>query len=337
VAHAKGCYWSGKRNSGPSQSAHVAFPPKRPLLRLSDVLGPGSSWRPRVVPRREVGSRHAHGGHGLSTPAGADKEAKPAPAPRAAADKKAKRAPAPRAAAPATVGDEPVLPVQGGEAAPKNRGTERVVPAVDAGPTATGAGKAARRHAELASGVVPAAGARIDWASLLKRVFWEDVLACPCGGRRRIVSDVQDRDAVIAILAHVGLPTEAPPIARARAPAELGFGFEEAPRDEGAHAARLREQGKGEVRPRQGGAWASRRVRQRKAGRSWTPSPLRGRRSRQDPLSSAYAPRRRGPWSSSPGRHAFSASQMDQAGAGVDGAPRGRSAAGSACWARSSG
>jgi hypothetical protein len=79
----------------------------------------------------------------------------------------------------------------------------------------------------LGSGVVRRQGARIDWASLLKRVFLEDVLACPCGGRRRIVSDVQERSAVIAILEHLGLPSEAPPIARARDPDEL-FGFDQA-------------------------------------------------------------------------------------------------------------
>ncbi len=68
-------------------------------------------------------------------------------------------------------------------------------------------------------------GARIDWASLLKRVFVEDVLACPCGGRRRIVSDVQERSAVVAILEHLGLPAETPPSARARDPDDrFGFG-----------------------------------------------------------------------------------------------------------------
>jgi hypothetical protein len=78
----------------------------------------------------------------------------------------------------------------------------------------------------LGTGVVRALGARIDWASLLKRVFLEDALACPCGGRRRIVSDVQEPEAVVAILKHLGLLAEAPPLARARDPADLGFGFE---------------------------------------------------------------------------------------------------------------
>jgi hypothetical protein len=43
--------------------------------------------------------------------------------------------------------------------------------------------------------------------------------------RRRIVSDVQERSAVIAILAYLGLPTEPPPLARARDPAQMAFGF----------------------------------------------------------------------------------------------------------------
>jgi hypothetical protein len=49
-----------------------------------------------------------------------------------------------------------------------------------------------------------------------------DVLDCSCGGRRAIVGDLSERDVVVAILAHVKLPTEAPPIARARSP---GFDF----------------------------------------------------------------------------------------------------------------
>ena len=81
----------------------------------------------------------------------------------------------------------------------------------------------------LGHGVVRPQGARIDWASLLKRVFLEDVLACPCGGQHRIVSDVHERSAVIAIVAHLGLPTEPPPLARARDPAQMAFGFEEVP------------------------------------------------------------------------------------------------------------
>ncbi|WP_437944531.1 transposase [Sorangium sp. So ce281] len=40
----------------------------------------------------------------------------------------------------------------------------------------------------LGTGVTKPVGARIDWARLLRRVYREDVLACPCGGRRRRAS-----------------------------------------------------------------------------------------------------------------------------------------------------
>jgi hypothetical protein len=44
-------------------------------------------------------------------------------------------------------------------------------------------------------------------------------LACSYGGRRPLVADISERDAVVAIVAHLELPTESPPIARARSPA----------------------------------------------------------------------------------------------------------------------
>jgi len=74
----------------------------------------------------------------------------------------------------------------------------------------------------LGGGVQPVA-ATIDWASLLRRTYLEDVLACPCGGRRRIIADIEERDVIVAILGHLGLPTEPPSLARARSP-----GFEAA-------------------------------------------------------------------------------------------------------------
>jgi hypothetical protein len=72
----------------------------------------------------------------------------------------------------------------------------------------------------LGDGFVRPVGARLDWASLLRRVYLEDVLACPCGGRRSILVDITAPDVVVAILAHLALPTAAPPVARARSPGE---------------------------------------------------------------------------------------------------------------------
>ncbi|WP_437912534.1 hypothetical protein WME73_36290 [Sorangium sp. So ce302] len=44
------------------------------------------------------------------------------------------------------------------------------------------------------------------------------MLACPCGGRRRLVADISEREAIVAILTHLGIPSEPPPIARAGDP-----------------------------------------------------------------------------------------------------------------------
>ncbi|WP_437896565.1 hypothetical protein [Sorangium sp. So ce124] len=79
----------------------------------------------------------------------------------------------------------------------------------------------ASARTSLGDGIVPPVYARIDWASLIRRVYWEDVLACPCGGRRRLVADIgqrAQREAIVALLTHLGIPTEPPPIARAREP-----------------------------------------------------------------------------------------------------------------------
>jgi len=76
----------------------------------------------------------------------------------------------------------------------------------------------ASARTSLGNGIVQPVYARIDWASLLRRVYLVDVLSCPCGGRRRIVADISEREAIVAILSHLGIPTEPPPIARARDP-----------------------------------------------------------------------------------------------------------------------
>ena len=57
---------------------------------------------------------------------------------------------------------------------------------------------------------------RIPWSELLLRVFREDVLLCPCGGRRLVLAFVTAPQTVRAILEHLGLPATGPPIASAR-------------------------------------------------------------------------------------------------------------------------
>jgi hypothetical protein len=45
-----------------------------------------------------------------------------------------------------------------------------------------------RPRTGLGDGVVKPVSTRIEWAQLLRRIYLVDVLACPCGGRRVIVS-----------------------------------------------------------------------------------------------------------------------------------------------------
>lgn len=60
---------------------------------------------------------------------------------------------------------------------------------------------------------------RLPWAELFRRIFREDLLACPrCAGDMRVLAAITDPDVVTAILDHLGLPTEAPAMAPARAP-----------------------------------------------------------------------------------------------------------------------
>lgn len=52
---------------------------------------------------------------------------------------------------------------------------------------------------------------RLDWASLLRRVYAVDVLECPkCLGRMRVLAFLTDGRVVKQVLAHLRLPTEVP-------------------------------------------------------------------------------------------------------------------------------
>jgi hypothetical protein len=56
-----------------------------------------------------------------------------------------------------------------------------------------------------------------SWAQLMMRVFELDVLFCPrCGGRMRVMCPINPPLAIEKILACLGLPTRAPPIAPAK-------------------------------------------------------------------------------------------------------------------------
>jgi len=71
----------------------------------------------------------------------------------------------------------------------------------------------------VASPPVGVVGHRVRWAQLLARVFGHQVLVCShCGGPRTIIAAITDCDVAASILVHLGLPTDAPELAPARAP-----------------------------------------------------------------------------------------------------------------------
>ncbi len=68
--------------------------------------------------------------------------------------------------------------------------------------------------------VVPSRRDGLDWASLLRRVWDIDALACPCGGRIRLIAAIEEPAIIRRILNHLNLPAESPLIAPARGPPE---------------------------------------------------------------------------------------------------------------------
>ncbi|MFC1643307.1 transposase [Myxococcota bacterium] len=170
-----------------SRLAALVAPPRCPLIRFHGVFGPHSLWRSSVVPdtvtATEQDSAHECG-HG-SRPATAT--------------------------------------LQGGSVRrePKSSREATAAAVVLVAPT-----KAARPTEANATQNDPAgprfsAPWRIDWATLLKRTYREDVLACPCGGRLRFVALVTEpeRDGADHTEKSMGLPADAPPVAKARSPA----------------------------------------------------------------------------------------------------------------------
>jgi len=63
-----------------------------------------------------------------------------------------------------------------------------------------------------------AGGDNLGTEGLLKRVFEIDMTACPkCGGPLTIIAAIVDPPVIAKILAHLGLPTRAPPRAPVKA------------------------------------------------------------------------------------------------------------------------
>jgi len=191
--------------------AALVPPPRYPLLRYSGVLGPRSSWRRDVVPRPlkkanacdQPTKKHEppsspSGGNGAKEQAGRRDTTRE------------HRAGAQRSAA----------------GTPALHSASRAKPASAAGPSATvqlTPNVLSVKHWDrLLGGLLYAASPRIDWPSLLRRSFDVDVLKCAsCGGRVRVLGEITEPTIVGVILETLGMPTEAPPVGRARDPTEL--------------------------------------------------------------------------------------------------------------------
>jgi hypothetical protein len=82
----------------------------------------------------------------------------------------------------------------------------------------------------LLDGELYAASSRVEWAVLLRRTYGVDALRCPkCAGRMRVMATILEPGTVKKILAHLGLPIEPLPRARARDPTgQESFDFDAA-------------------------------------------------------------------------------------------------------------
>lgn len=202
----------------------IIAPPRYPLVRYGGVLAPRSAWRALVVPRPPERSEKCH----AQRP---DAECAVKLTPRKGATSRDGNGPGSMDPAGLYVGQTPstILP------AASNKGDiHGAAPGVPSGATLIAAAPepgevtllapnilAVRHWDRLLGGILYATSPRVDWATLLRRSFQVDVLECPkCHGRLRIVGVLSEREPVRRILAHLGLPTETPPLARARDPTD---------------------------------------------------------------------------------------------------------------------
>jgi hypothetical protein len=208
----------------------VIAPPRYPLVRYAGVLGPRSAWRKDVVPQPRERQPACDGA--VVDPPGDDASGPRAKPKKGDSSKREDFAPRSAYRPNETAGSEQQT---GGGAA-----VIKLALDVVAGPgdlIALAPNILSVRHWDrLLGGALYAATTRVDWASLLRRSLDVDVLQCPkCQGRLRVLAVITEREPVRHILAHLGLPTDPPPLARARdpdddmddheSPGQLGLGL----------------------------------------------------------------------------------------------------------------
>jgi hypothetical protein len=196
--------------------AALVPPPRYPLLRYHGVLAPRSAWRRDVVPRAPQAKACAKIAE--TTTGGPRPESRDSSPPGCLRGREGGGAPfrgvssAPKVArSPAGNQTPPALGVAG-VAAPPEVGAVALTPNV----------LSVKHWSRLLGGLLYAASPRVDWPTLLRRSFDVDVLSCSiCGGRLRVLGEITEPGLVGLVLDRLGMPAEAPRVARARDPTEL--------------------------------------------------------------------------------------------------------------------
>jgi hypothetical protein len=226
----------------------IVAPPRYPLVRFAGVFGPRNSWRKDVVPkprdrphacegapdakgatpapsksRETTGYTNAHVTPSDATPPSfglpaatstgiTGRSADCAPAKTDADVVDAVRVPSDSVAQPAVhVEREPLRARAVPRVATRSGDVIALAPNV----------LAVRHWDRLLGGLLYAATPRVSWANLLRRSFDVDALECPkCHGRIRVLAVITECPQITRVLEHLGLPTEAMPLARARDPTE---------------------------------------------------------------------------------------------------------------------
>jgi hypothetical protein len=74
----------------------------------------------------------------------------------------------------------------------------------------------------------PSRSRRLPWADLLRRVFADDVLQCPCAGRRSVIAFVTAPALANTLLTVLDLASEPVTLAPARAPPQAELDWDQA-------------------------------------------------------------------------------------------------------------
>jgi hypothetical protein len=209
----------------------IIAPPRYPLTRFAGVLAPRSGWRRDIVPKPRERERACSEVRPRDVPSDLRLDETRAPDVRSRVTTVSGQTSGP-ARGSAMIAGPTHVPVPSAAPTPP---TPFLVTIVSPGRLAA-SGSAARagdvvalapnvvsvRHWDrLMGGLLYAATRRVDWATLLRRSFSVDVLECPkCHDRLRVLAIITEREPVQRILAHLGMPTEAPHVARARDPTD---------------------------------------------------------------------------------------------------------------------